>query len=183
MRGFALFVGLALMCYLTSASSVSKVTAVANRSQKQQAIDLKLKGLTYREIGKAMGFSRQYAQHLVRPPQAIYDLVKKRAKGQCEQCSVSLENGHVHHRIADAQDDYNDVDNLLYLCASCHQAVHTPDRPRRPELWLKPASCKLPKAMGNKIDQMAKEQHVTGSAMIRILIEQALEARAKKDKK
>ncbi len=92
-------------------------------SPKQRAIELKLKGLTYAEIGKELGFSRQRAQQLVRPPQEIYSYVRSKAKFKCEGCAVRLESGHVHH--VDNTENYNDVDNLEYLCAACHSQKHS----------------------------------------------------------
>lgn len=89
---------------------------------RNRAHDLYLKGLTYAEIGKEMGVSRQRAQQLVKPPTPVMDFIRKRAGGACEQCKIALANGHVHHMSNDA--GFNDIDNLQYLCISCHQTKH-----------------------------------------------------------
>ena len=92
------------------------------RQRYQLAIDLKLKGLSYNEIGLQMGISRQRAQQLIRPPRIIYNLVRARANSKCQNCHVELTAGHVHHK--ENKEDYNDVENLEYLCISCHKLVH-----------------------------------------------------------
>jgi hypothetical protein len=91
---------------------------------ENKAVEMKLKGMTYAEIGKALGVSRQRAQQMVRPPKAIYDAVQDRAKGRCEHCGIELQRGHVHHKEGDDV-GYNDLRNLEYLCISCHRAVHS----------------------------------------------------------
>jgi len=96
-----------------------------NLNSRTQAIELKIKGLTYEEIGKVLGVSRQRAQQLTRPSVEIFNFVKKRAGGKCESCGVRLNSGHVHH--LDNTEDYNDIDNLKYLCVSCHAAAHAGD--------------------------------------------------------
>ena len=93
--------------------------------QKEKALDLRLKGLSYREIGEALGVSRQRAQQLTRPPRYVYEWVRHKAGRRCEACNVRLDSGHVHHKELGKVDDYNDMPNLVYLCASCHRAAHT----------------------------------------------------------
>lgn len=87
-----------------------------------KAIELRLKGLTYREIGVLMGFSRQRAQQLTLPPKGMYMIVKKRAEGRCEDCKVPIDHGQLHH--IKKQENYNDLSNLAYLCCSCHKIRH-----------------------------------------------------------
>lgn len=93
---------------------------------KVRAVELWLKGLTYGEIGMELGVSRQRAQQMIRPTTAIYNLVRARANESCESCGVKLGNGHVHHKTTDGKtpEDFNDVSNLMYLCASCHGRKH-----------------------------------------------------------
>jgi DNA-directed RNA polymerase subunit RPC12/RpoP len=93
----------------------------ADETRKAQAIQYKLQGLTYQEIGDLLSISRQRAQQLVRPPRAIYDLVRKKANYKCQECQVEIKAGHVHH---EDRDDYNDIANLVYLCVSCHKNRH-----------------------------------------------------------
>ncbi len=87
-----------------------------------QALRLRLKGLSYAEIGKAMGISRQRAQQLIRPSADIYNFVRRRAESRCQDCGIELVSGHVHH--LNQVDNYNDPDNLMYLCVSCHAIAH-----------------------------------------------------------
>jgi len=101
-------------------------------SNSSKAIELKLLGYTYAQIGKELGVSRQYAQQLVRPPRAIYELVKARAAGRCEECHDTVQNGHVHHKGGNGE-DFNDVPNLTYLCLSCHTTIHHQGKIKTPK--------------------------------------------------
>lgn len=91
-------------------------------SRRKLAMELRLKGLSYAEIAKALGVTRQRAQQYVRPPKALYDAIRHRAKRRCERCEVTLDAGHIHHKKA--MENYNSLDNLEYLCVSCHQKEH-----------------------------------------------------------
>lgn len=93
---------------------------------KLKALNLWLKGLTYTEIGRRMGYSRQRAQQIIAPPTAIRNAIKKRAEGRCEHCGVELEGGHIHHLGSDGRtpENYNDMANLVYLCILCHGICH-----------------------------------------------------------
>lgn len=91
---------------------------------REKAMELRLKGLTYAEIGAALYVSRQRAQQLTRPEPGIYNMVRDRAESKCEDCGVELAGGHVHHKDQQA-DNYNDVSNLAYLCLGCHAQQHT----------------------------------------------------------
>jgi hypothetical protein len=94
---------------------------------KEDAMVLRLKGLTYRQIGEALGISRQRAQQLTSAPTAVRNLVVKRTKGQCERCGLVVGNsGHIHHRGTDLEtaESYNDVANLQLLCGGCHTRIH-----------------------------------------------------------
>lgn len=102
------------------------------KKNRVEALTLRLRGLTYAEIGARLGVSRQYAQQLVRPVSTIYNAVKQRAKGKCEQCGIEIRNGHVHHKL-DAESnpkDFNNLDNLAYLCIGCHQVRHRYGEPK-----------------------------------------------------
>ena len=102
--------------------------AIKQKPKQKEAIALRLKGLTYAEIGAIMGCSRQGVQQLVRPPKPIYEFVKERANGQCQGCGIKLENGHIHHRTSNVYDDYNDINNLIYVCIPCHQTGHATEK-------------------------------------------------------
>lgn len=93
--------------------------------RRKTAIELRLKGLTYAQIGEQLGVSRQRVQQMTRPPHAIQLLIRKRANCRCEKCGVELNtgNGHVHH-VGGEDYDFNDLENLQYLCISCHLKAH-----------------------------------------------------------
>jgi Zn finger protein HypA/HybF involved in hydrogenase expression len=103
-----------------------------SKEQRLKAIALKMHGLTYKAIGEELGVSHQYAQQLVRPPKAIYDHVRRRADFKCQKCGIVTHSGHVHH-VGELDHGYNDVENLKYLCASCHRAEHVKARPSIPQ--------------------------------------------------
>jgi hypothetical protein len=88
---------------------------------REEAIELKMKGLSYAEIAKRFGVSRQRVQQMIRPPREVYNEVRNRAKGMCQLCFVELKSGHVHHM---GTEDWDDWRNLRYLCATCHTALH-----------------------------------------------------------
>jgi HNH endonuclease/Homeodomain-like domain-containing protein len=90
------------------------------------ALAMKLHGLTYAEVGAKLGVSRQRAQQLIRPPQAIWVEVRNRATGKCQKCGIKTEKGHVHHKKSTGitAENFNDLANLLYLCVSCHRSEH-----------------------------------------------------------
>lgn len=94
--------------------------------KRRQAHELYVQGLNYTEIGKRMGFSRQHAQQLVRPPARIFDAVKRRAQGKCENCRIPVTAGHIHHmKVASPTiENFNDKRRLRYLCPSCHMIAH-----------------------------------------------------------
>lgn len=98
---------------------------------KARVTALWLKGLTYAEVARQTGLSRQRVQQIVRPPKPVYDLILARAGGRCQDCGTETPSGHVHHNDHDSE-DFNDVDSLVYLCPSCHQRRHPkPKRPKR----------------------------------------------------
>jgi hypothetical protein len=90
----------------------------------RQALELRLKGLTYAEIGSLLGVSRQRAQQLVKPPQHIYDEIRALAKSRCADCGVLINNGQLHHTKSDPTvlEGFNDPANLVYLCIACHMS-------------------------------------------------------------
>lgn len=97
-------------------------------NRKQTAIDLKMKGLTYTQIGNQLGISRQRVQQMTSPPKAIREIVIKRAGGRCQKCQIKLgTHGNIHHEGGEDY-DYNDIDNLQYLCTSCHISLHLKDQ-------------------------------------------------------
>ena len=89
------------------------------------AQQLKREGKTYREIAKILGISPPRAQQLIRPPKAIYDMIKLRAHGCCEACGIAItRGGHLHHKEIQQEITWNDPVHLMYLCPSCHRRYH-----------------------------------------------------------
>src|SRR6516225_16594 len=129
----------------------------------KEVLELWLKGLTYAEVARAVGLSRQRVQQIVRPPKAVYDLVVKRASGCCRDCGVKLLSGHVHRENHDSE-DFNDIENLVYLCPACHRKRHAP----RPSKKLNnPFRFVVTKAEAALIRGKAKEQRMSLSEYLR----------------
>lgn len=92
-----------------------------------EIIELRLAGLTFAEIARRMGVSRQRVQQIVAPPKPIRDQVVARADGKCESCGVDVgKSGHVHHGAPGHKDGdwYNQIDRLQLFCVGCHKRVH-----------------------------------------------------------
>lgn len=100
---------------------------------KPIAVEMKLSGMTYADIGAAMGVSRQRAQQLVKPTSEVIQYVIERSGFSCEQCRAELgTSGHVHHAEILNPAEYNEPGNLQYLCISCHKLRHVkPADPNR----------------------------------------------------
>lgn len=95
-----------------------------DKEKQTVAMELRLAGLTYAQIGLKIGLSRQRVQQIISPPPYIRRIVVNRAEGRCETCGIKVNgSGHVHHKSC-AGEDYNDVDNLQLLCVSCHMKAH-----------------------------------------------------------
>ncbi len=94
-------------------------------NRKGEMLKMRLDGHTYRQIADKMGISPQRVQKILSPPTSIRLLVIKRTQGLCEDCGILLGwHGAVHHEPANGEEDYNDLDNLHLLCASCHRKRH-----------------------------------------------------------
>ena len=98
---------------------------VKNSGRRQEAIALKCLGMTYAQIGIKLGISRQRAQQLIAPTLPRYRFIKGRAAHKCEDCGSPTESGHAHHVTTVINPGhFNDADNLVYLCKSCHSGRH-----------------------------------------------------------
>lgn len=62
---------------------------------------------------------------------AIKRAAFERAAGHCEQCGTPLRNKPVEydHATADFMGGANDLGNIVVLCAACHKAKTSQDRP------------------------------------------------------
>ena len=91
---------------------------------KEEMLKMRLSGATYQAVANKASISRQRVQQLLSPPSYIRNLVIKRAGGRCQKCGIScVRLGHVHH-VGNSIEDYDDTDNLLFLCCSCHRQAH-----------------------------------------------------------
>lgn len=96
-----------------------------NLERRNAALEMRLNGLTYAQIGEKLGVSRQRAEQMVSPPKEITESVKVKAHGRCENCGIVVAFGHVHHKNTTVLiEDFNDTQNLQYLCPSCHRMAH-----------------------------------------------------------
>ena len=89
----------------------------------QRVLGLWLTGLTYAEIGRMMGVTRQYVQQQIAPGIETQRAVRARAKHLCESCGTRERRfrHHIHHRSRTLQ--YNRLSNLALLCQSCHKVA------------------------------------------------------------
>lgn len=80
---------------------------------------MKAKGLSYADIAQRFGLSRQRIQQIFSPKSKTMFAIADRAKALCEECGVFDQFGHYHHKVYEF-DILNSVENILYLCNSCH---------------------------------------------------------------
>jgi DNA-binding transcriptional regulator YiaG len=91
-------------------------------------MQLRLAGLSYAKIAKRAGISPQRVQQILSPPPAVMRFVRDRAQQICESCGLDIHDaGHVHHKGCKGlqADTYQDIENLQYLCVSCHTIAHS----------------------------------------------------------
>ena len=94
--------------------------------EKIEMLKRRLDGNTYAQIAEVAGVSRQRVQQQLSPPPAVKSYIHKKYDGRCAECQIGLgQRGHIHHKTTDTCiDDYNDLDNLELLCATCHRLKH-----------------------------------------------------------
>jgi hypothetical protein len=93
---------------------------------KQEMLLMRLEGKTYQEIALKANISRQRVQQLLSPPKQIRDIVIKKSEGLCSSCGIFVgKSGHVHHKGAELEENYQDIENLELLCCSCHRKAHS----------------------------------------------------------
>lgn len=139
-----------------------------NRELREKATVLKLKGLTYKEVGAALGVTPQRAHQLSSPPHRIRVLIRNKAGSRCRGCGIKLANGHIHHsKVKDSEPGvYNDIENLIYLCASCHRKTHSNEvqksRPAKPQVYCKQCGYQFinpPKSRPPKMCARCRSRH------------------------
>lgn len=98
---------------------------------------LRLKGYTYSKIAKEAGISRQRVQQLLSPPKEIREYIYNKYDGCCADCGILIgRSGHIHHENSNTEENYQDINNLVLLCISCHLRRHFPPEKRRPNSTL-----------------------------------------------
>lgn len=129
-------------------------------NRKELATKLKSKGLTYNEIGKKFGVSRQRIFQIVNGLNVSKDLrnvrrnkIRERDNNTCQKCGAEWDGISikfpVHHIDCDSkktkQVDKLEIEekNLITLCFSCHRNIHskikhpTLKNPERKEYYRK----------------------------------------------
>ena len=87
------------------------------------ALDMWLKGMTFKDIGEEMGLTRQRIHAMLTPPTALRKQTYERAGGRCQECGVFLShNGHYHSTDNGTIDDFTKP--LKLLCQACHRKAH-----------------------------------------------------------
>lgn len=97
------------------------------QENREQWMRRRLEGWSYGQIAKEAHVSRQRVQQVLSPPKEIRAFVAKRADYHCQQCHAELQlGGHVHHANGNAttEEEYEKVDELIYLCMPCHRNIH-----------------------------------------------------------
>lgn len=99
---------------------------IGNKKERfATALALWRQGKTYAHIGKVVGVTRQRVQQLFQVPMAGMAQLANRAGNRCESCQSWIygHGAHAHHRDRNVE-VYNALDNLQYLCISCHGKMH-----------------------------------------------------------
>jgi len=134
------------------------------------AINLKMEGKTYSEIGSSLGVSRQRAQQLCSPPAGQIVLVVMRANGKCEVCREDTAHGHFHHLSGTTTlEEFNKEPNLQYLCAGCHKKQH-----KKPKVVgeTRVFTIRLPLRIKRLYDEQAAYERRPLGSYIRLVLEE-----------
>ncbi len=126
-----------------------------DETKRRQALELRLAGLSYAQIGKQLGVSRQRIQAMIAPPKEIRNYIVKIASGLCTSCGIKVSNsGHVHH-VDNLDETYNDINNLTLLCPGCHRLAHNviPGQPNGKRIAI---LLRLNNSLSDAIKQAAK---------------------------
>lgn len=87
-------------------------------------LKMRLDGYTYQYIAGKTGVSRQRVQQLLSPPKVVRKYIVNKYGGQCIDCGIFVgRSGHIHHNNM-GNETYEDIDNLILLCISCHRMRH-----------------------------------------------------------
>lgn len=87
--------------------------------------------MTYTQIAKKYGVSRQRIQQKICPPQCMKEFIVERDNFKCVLCGTVVGySGHIHHK--GYKESYNNPANLELLCTSCHVKIHKGPPQTRP---------------------------------------------------
>lgn len=105
--------------YIPRHGSYGKLTGEKSERRKI-ARAYKERGLSYLQIGKIMGITRQRAQQLVAPTLLQAQRIREGLGNECSICG-STDNLNLHHQ------DYSEQPDTL-LCTACHMIEHRIER-------------------------------------------------------
>ena len=95
-----------------------------NNHRRQSIINMRLEGLTYQQIAGKLNISRQRVEQIASPPKETLRALITRSGEKCENCGIIVgKSGHAHHK-GHTEDTYEDINQLDYLCPSCHRLAH-----------------------------------------------------------
>jgi hypothetical protein len=121
-------------------------------------------GFPYSQIAKKFGLSRQRIAQIIFPDRRLYKALQDRAELCCEECDIHVENGHAHHLNTNPNGVITSLENLVYLCPSCHRKFH-----KKPESeCMKPGykTVKIPDALHKAIRIKAEKEDMSIEALV-----------------
>lgn len=87
-----------------------------NMQRRTLARALKAQGLSYSEVGKALGVTSARASDII-TPRHLAHRIRMSKPARCEQCGTTDAILSLHHS------DYSEAPDTL-LCLSCHKKLH-----------------------------------------------------------
>jgi hypothetical protein len=109
---------------MTNRKPLKRIAAQHPLSSRHEiAREMKRRGMTYAEIGKAMGISRQRAQQLVAPTLKETSIQIEQRNGVCDECHKPARKLEGHH-------DTYDGAPTRYLCTACHRRADSKHLPK-----------------------------------------------------
>lgn len=114
---------------------------------RRVAIELKLRGATYKQIAALLKITPSYAVRLCAPSKQTKREIYIRAtwredprgKLKCELCGRQVGRGQIHHLLTkgntkrvysrdvtkESVANFNRRENLIHLCIACHRTFHS----------------------------------------------------------
>ena len=125
--------------------------------KKEKMIEMKLNGDTYSQIAKKLNISRQRVQQITSPPKEVRDYIIQKYNGRCARCGIQVQQASHMHHMGSIDENYNDIDNLILLCQSCHRIEHKGESQKRRE-----NGCVMPTY--NSLRKVGRDNHIRQSA-------------------